>query len=100
MPLPPQRYAPKFEPLTKLTFVVLCRVCDEKDEVIVSRESLFAYFRDTTLIDNPVGTVTHLVRHGVIRELRDGRYRVRRPVRDVARLPGPMPHRIYGRVMC
>lgn len=92
MPLPPQKYAPKPEPLTKLTYLLLCRLCDDHDAVVVARDQLFAHIARWSFIDNPAGTVDHLRRNGVIVDLRDGRVQVRRPRRELKSLPGSLPH--------
>ena len=90
--IPPQKYAPKPEPLTKLLYLLLRRLCGDQEEIVVPRERLFDHIRAWSFISNPASTVNHLRRHGVVKECRDGSVRVRRPVRDVNRLPGAMPH--------
>ncbi|MEI6511593.1 MAG: hypothetical protein WCO25_06205, partial [Candidatus Uhrbacteria bacterium] len=92
MPLPPQTFAPTPEPLTKLTYLLLCRLCDDHDAVVVPRDLLLSHIARWSLIDNPAGTLDHLRRNKVVVELNDGRVRVRRPKRDLKSLPGSLPH--------
>ncbi len=89
--IPPQKYAPRHEHMTKLLYLMLRRICGEQEEVVIPRERLFDHIRIWSFIANPAGTVSHLRRHGFVEDRNDF-ILVRRPVRDVNRLPGMMPH--------
>jgi len=88
----PQKFAPVPEPLTKLTYLLLHRLCEDHDAIVVPRDLLLNHIARWSFIDNPASTVDHLRRNGIVVELRDGRVRVRRPKRELKSLPGSLPH--------